>query len=128
MHREGCSHLTPWLHPSARKHAPIRRMDAPIQGEGSMDVRDACIHPPGCLEAYGQMDQGVGPRRRGMLGEAAAPTCTCRECSEAAVAACDALSSAACCLDPGDVDLLHRHHGREGALCLGASGGKGVRE
>ena len=35
---------------------------------------------------------------------------------------------AACGLDRGDVDLLHRHHGREGALCLIASGGKGVRE
>src|SRR5260221_12958735 len=32
------------------------------------------------------------------------------------------------CLDGGDVDLLHRHHCREGTLCLGSTRGQGVRE
>src|SRR5258708_37229385 len=102
---EGCTHASRWVqssrgwqHSCDQKDAPIRRMDAPIQGEGSIDVRDACTHPPRSLQAYGQMDQGVGPLRHGMLVEATAPACTCRGCYEAAVAACDALSPAACCL------------------------------
>src|SRR5947209_1991672 len=32
------------------------------------------------------------------------------------------------CLDGGDVDLLHRHHRREGTLCLTAASGKRVSQ
>src|SRR4030095_7591557 len=32
------------------------------------------------------------------------------------------------CLDCGDVDLLHRHHRREGTLCLTASSRKRISE
>jgi hypothetical protein len=37
-------------------------------------------------------------------------------------------SASPCCLDGGDVDLLHRHHRLEGAFGLGAAGRKGVSE
>jgi hypothetical protein len=29
-------------------------------------------------------------------------------------------------LDPGNVDILHRHHGVEGALCLATTSGKRI--
>src|SRR5947207_6377200 len=37
-------------------------------------------------------------------------------------------SAPPCCLDGGDVDLLHRHHRLEGALCLTATGRKRIGE
>jgi hypothetical protein len=33
-------------------------------------------------------------------------------------------SSSPCCLDGGDIDLLHRHHCVEGTLCLTATSRK----
>jgi hypothetical protein len=35
-------------------------------------------------------------------------------------------SAAPRCLDGGDVDLPHRHHGREGTLCLSATSRKRI--
>jgi hypothetical protein len=35
-------------------------------------------------------------------------------------------SASARCLDAGDVDLLHRHHRREGTLCLTATSRKRI--
>ena len=46
-----------------------------------------------------------------------------QQCQEAIVVFTSASSR---CLDPGDVDLFHRHHGLEGALCLGATSGKRI--
>src|SRR5690348_9325975 len=37
-----------------------------------------------------------------------------------------AISPASCCLDRGDVDLLHRHHCFEDTLSLSATGCKGI--
>ena len=46
-----------------------------------------------------------------------------QQCQEAIVVFTSASSR---CLDPGDVDLFHRHHGVEGALCLAATSGKRI--
>jgi hypothetical protein len=35
-------------------------------------------------------------------------------------------SASPCCLDGGDIDLLHRHHRLEGTLCLTATSRKRI--